>query len=196
MANRKRDGQKRAAEVAVRRRRRQRDHVREQRRDDGATDEMLEGVRAVLRETVAATLEHLDPDIARARLARVAEIDDEIEAEGFDDRSPGQWFADLALTTWLMAAGRSREGGGLAQPVIAWVVANLGPVGSVLERVAVGLLDEPRDMEAMEGAIDELGEDFLPSLVWLLAGAVAVAGEGDVAWLDWLDGDRETATRP
>ena len=180
----------------MRRRRRQRDQVREQRRDDGATDEMLQDVRALLRETVATTLEHLDPSIARARLARVAEIDAEIEAEGLDDRAPGQWFADLALTTWLMTAGRSREGGGLAQSVLAWVAANLGPVGSALERIAVGLLDEPHDMEAIEGAIDELDDDFLPSLVWLVAGAVAVAGEGDVAWLDRLDGDREIATRP
>jgi hypothetical protein len=190
MGKRKRDGQKRAGKVAVRRRRRQRDLVRDQRGDDRATDEMLESIRTLLRATVAATLEQLDPDIARTRLARVAEVDAEIEAEGLDDRAPGQWFADLALTTWLMAAGRSREEGGLAHPVLAWVVANLGPVGSALERIAVGLLDEPHDMEAVQGAIDELDDDFLPSLVWLAAGAVAVAGDGDVTWLDRLDGAR------
>jgi hypothetical protein len=32
-----------------------------------------------------------------------------------------------------------------------------------------------------------LGDDFLPSLVWLVAGVVAVYGEGDVAWLRDLE---------
>jgi hypothetical protein len=35
---------------------------------------------------------------------------------------------------------------------------------------------------------EDLGDNLLPALTWLLAGAVATAGDGDPTWLLRVDG--------
>ncbi|MEJ2890800.1 hypothetical protein [Actinomycetospora aeridis] len=193
----RRDGQKRAAKVAARRRRRtgattgrqpqspeQWDAEPADGADDDATDAMLATTSEALRGVVAATLEQRDADIARAWHARLVDADEHVRDE--DDRSPGQWFADLAVTTRLLQVGRQADGGDLARRAVGWV-AELGESAPAVERLGVALLDQPQDVAAVEPCIVELGDDYLPAMVWLLTGAVAVAGDGDVRWLDALD---------
>ncbi|MFI2612117.1 hypothetical protein [Kitasatospora sp. NPDC018619] len=36
-------------------------------------------------------------------------------------------------------------------------------------------------------AADQLGDDFLPTFIWLTADVVATAGKGDVHWLNQFD---------
>ncbi|MFC5142544.1 hypothetical protein ACFPK1_30260 [Actinomycetospora rhizophila] len=145
---------------------------------------MLDHISDQVRAVLVATLEQLDPDVARAWYARLAAADEHVSDE--DDRSPGQWFADLALTARLLRVGLINESDGLAGRVVAWV-AELGESAPALEPLAVALLDKPQDVEVVEPCAEQLGEDYLPAMAWLLAGAVAVAGEGDIRWLDALD---------
>lgn len=91
---------------------------------------MLDHISEQVRAVVVATLEQGDPDVARAWYARLADADEHVSPE--EDRSPGQWFADLALTSRLLRVGLINESDGLAGRVVGWV-AELGESAPAVE---------------------------------------------------------------
>ena len=90
---------------------------------------MLDHISEQVRAVVVATLEQGDPDVARAWYARLADADEHVS---HDDRSPGQWFSDLALTSRLLRVGLINESDGLAGRVVGWV-AELGESAPAVE---------------------------------------------------------------
>jgi len=74
---------------------------------------------------------------------------------------------------------------------LAWIRSNLGVIAeAAAARVARGIV--AIDSGAVSGGgtrrlREALGDNLLPALTWLLAGAVATAGDGDPTWL--LRGD-------
>lgn len=104
---------------------------------------------------------------------------------GFDDATargaepPAQTMALLTLMSWLRDA-RARTAVD-ADGVLDWIGEHLGARCRLRARHIRGYLDG----DAV-GTVDQaaaLGDDELPTMVWLAAGIVALHGDGDAAWL-------------
>jgi hypothetical protein len=72
----------------------------------------------------------------------------------------------------------------LADTVLDWITTHLGEPSAALARRAVGVLDAPDTPDlTVKQLADDLGRDFIPATLWLIAGLVAAYGAGDAAWL-------------
>jgi hypothetical protein len=79
---------------------------------------------------------------------------------------------------------------------MAWVQDALGTRCRARARYTSGALRSEQDAGEIMLYAQALGDDFLPSLVWLIAGTVAVHGAGDTAWLGDLERGALTRVRP
>ena len=71
--------------------------------------------------------------------------------------------------------------------MLAWIEDALGTRYRARARYTSGALRSEQDAAEIMMYAQALGDDFLPSLVWLIAGAVAVHGAGDAEWLRDLE---------
>ncbi len=172
--------------------------------DIGVPDTQDEVVRALLVEAVARTVAERTPTVGRSVADWITELDEEyeesVEAELDDflaglsevdprDESPSE-AARFVLVSWLRAARKQSGGRETASQVVAWVADHLGRSGPAIEQQAIHLggPGAPRPLDLTE----LLSDDLTAVLVWLVSGLVAVAGDGDVAWLDLLDSVRSS----
>lgn len=151
------------------------------RRQERDVRRAAEAVDTVLLDAVARTAAEPDAEPARHVLAELMTYDERPE---FGDSAPTRMMAFVALAGRLAdvrsaLADRPER----AEQVLGWVGEHLGPRCRARARYTSGMLvDDAAANEASE-YVDALREDFLPSLVWLLAGAVARFADGDVDWL-------------
>lgn len=157
---------------------------------------VAEAVTGLLAEAVKETIGQRSPQPARECTAELVAVDRRAAPD--DDGGPAELMATLGLVRW---AALAREELGQPEPVddgtepewiervLAWIEEALGKRYRARSRYVAGALRS----EAAAGEIvlytNALREDFLPALIWLIAGVVAVHGGGDVAWLR----DRERA---
>ncbi len=100
-------------------------------------------------------------------------------ADAFEVPPPGDVLIQLILAAWLRDARQRTTVD--AERVLDWIGEKLGARFRLRARHIRGYLDgDP--VEAARQA-EALGDDELPALVWLVAGLVALYGDGDVAWL-------------
>lgn len=150
----------------------------------------LEAIGNLLADAVQATIDEPSPDPARQCARQFFDID--AHAAPDEDGGPAQMMALLTLVRWLSLAREELadrpDRPGRVEDVLGWIEEHLGKRYRARARYTSGLL-ESKDA-AGEVAIYQhaLQEEFLPALVWLLAGAVARFGEGKIAWLRALDG--------
>lgn len=144
-----------------------------------------EAVDRVLLDAVAQTVAEPGPEPARHILAELLRHDDRPE---FGDGGPARMMAFIALAgrlTDVRAALADRPD--RVEQVLGWVGEQLGPRFRARSRYTSGMLVDDAAANETSEYVDALREDYLPSLVWLLAGAVARYGDGDVGWLQEIE---------
>jgi hypothetical protein len=163
--------------------------VDEDDREDGDLEDLLGLLTDELESVVAATVADRSADPARVFAGQVRATDlavgEEIGATEDDEGgAPGLSMAFAVLAGWLAAAREEVADPRMADRVIAWIGAGPGADCARAAERAAGILgaETAGDVTVQELA-DELRDDFLPVLIWLMAGVVAEYGDGDVAWL-------------
>ena len=148
--------------------------------------QVADAITGLIAEAVRATLEQRSPEPARECIAELVDLDREAVPD--ENGGPAELMATLCLVRW---AGLARAEVG-EQP--GWIEAALGWVGEALgsrfrsrSRYTGGALRGEQEAAEMMVYREALGEDFLPALVWLIAGVVAVHGDGEVGWLRDLE---------
>ncbi|MEJ3655277.1 hypothetical protein WEH80_20110 [Actinomycetes bacterium KLBMP 9759] len=136
---------------------------------------------------VEETVEEGSPEPGRTRVERLLELGLKVESD--EEGRTTELMVTLILVRWLsVVRERLVDEDDRVERVLGWVDTTLGHRYAARARYTSAVLhDEARAPEIM-GYRKALRDDFLPSLVWLLAGAVATYGEGDVAWLGNLVG--------
>ena len=156
-------------------------------RDQQEFEGAAEAVGGLLIEAVQATINDRTPDPARDCIEEFRAIDDRVVPA--DDGGPTELVATLTLVQWLSAARNELlDRPGRVEEVLAWIEAAMGRRYRGRARYTAGALESVDGAsETMEYAA-ALQDEFLPSMIWLVAGVVAVYGEGDAAWLRRLAG--------
>lgn len=155
--------------------------------DQKVIAQAAERMSGLLIAAVEETLAERTPEPGRARIADLLGTDGR-PAAGDEDRAT-ELMVTLILVRWLSVA-RERLAGqpDRIEPVLSWIDGALGRrYRSRAAYTASVLRDEAGAAEIM-GFRKALQNDFLPSLVWLLAGVVATSGDGGVDWLRDLVG--------
>ncbi|WP_232663327.1 hypothetical protein [Pseudonocardia sp. TRM90224] len=144
---------------------------------------LAERLIAAVGETVAES----SPEPGRARVERLLELGLQVRTD--EEGRTTELMVTLILVRWLSVVREQLiDEDDRVERVLAWVDGTLGHRYAARARyTSAVLLDETRAPEIM-GYRKALRGDFLPSLVWLLAGVVATYGDGDVAWLGNLVG--------
>ncbi|MHA6795011.1 hypothetical protein ACVGVM_16080 [Pseudonocardia bannensis] len=149
-----------------------------------ARDEAADFVELVEGRLVAAvrrTLADSSPEAARSELDLIAGADG---GDSEDETAPGVSIAFAILLSWLADQERRPLPDGAADRVRGWIQDTLGAGPAAAAGTVIGVLGTDEQRRAAIGRpADELGEDFLPTLLWITAGLVAVYGHGDIGWL-------------
>lgn len=153
-------------------------------RSSNRQDEMeavAESVGRHLEAAVRETLTQHSPEPARTAVGQLTAVDG--DAVGGDEPGPAQTLALLTLVRWLTVvrtelADRPQR----VDEVLAWIEECLGRRYAARARYTVGPLRSAEASDEILHYATALGADFLPSLVWLVAGAAAVYGDGDAGW--------------
>jgi hypothetical protein len=145
----------------------------------------VHAVADLLCEAMQDTIAEGSPDPAREAVESIVES---AESSGMLDASE----AGEVMITYLLLGWASEVREALAHTpdrvaqILGWVEEHLGKRYRLRARYTAGVLDSDEGLAETIQYAEGLGEDFLPSIVWLLAGAVARFGDGDVEWLDRL----------
>lgn len=196
-------GQKRAAKVKARQQRQAKQQARfeelaqldipdyqlesEEELDfDQELQEMLEILDSELRIAVANTLKYKSPEPALDFDEWVAGRDDAIadDREPDGEQRPGALFSIYLLVGWLRELRADQADLESSDKAFEWIQANLEPECVQLAAIAAHIYQaDPGERSVIEQAFDDLEGEVLPALVWLVAGAVAEYGNGDIACL-------------
>lgn len=152
-------------------------------------DELVDLLDAMLRDTVGRTVSEPSAEPAR-HIARLIHSGGDCLAGPDAEDGAVLSFTFAVLAGWLTGARERDPATAMAADAVAWVRSEIGdgPADSAVR--AGALLGPPSPAGAdltVQQLADALGEDFLPALLWLSAGAVARFGGGDPAWLPALD---------
>lgn len=146
---------------------------------------------------VAETLDTHTPGPSRERIGVTLDIGRAAEPD--EDGRTTRLMVTLILVRWLSVARAKLA----ARPdrvtdALTWIEDTLGKRYAARARYTAAVLRDEEGASEILQYRDALGDDFLPSLVWLLAGVVAVERAGDVGWLARLVGVpyEETVTPP
>jgi hypothetical protein len=133
--------------------------------DDDAWPDLLDLLRDGIRETVAATVEQRDPEVARSFVAR-----------------GHPFLINLYAGSWLAKARRRFPQADLPDRATAWVAEVLGQAGPAVDDAARVL--GPTAKEALREQACRIPDDVLVARIWLLAAVLVVGGAGGDRWLD------------
>jgi hypothetical protein len=150
-------------------------------REQQQLDEATAALAAALRQAVQDTVTAGGPKAAREAIDQLLETH-------HHQACPDQLMVGYQLVGWL---GNVRDALGdrpqRVDEVLEWIERAVGRRYRARAQYTSGALEsEGMESQTMHYA-DALGVDFLPSLIWLLAGAVARYGDGDVEWLRRLE---------
>jgi hypothetical protein len=147
---------------------------------------LAQAVGDELLVAVSRTVEDPTPDSARSCTRELLESDRRSAPDGRGGAV--ELTATLALVRWLsLAREELADRPERVDEVLTWIEDALGKRYRARARYTSGALQsEDGASEVMEYR-KALQEDFLPSLVWLVAGAVARYGDGDTDWLRRLE---------
>ena len=164
-------------------------------RDERQIQQVAEAIAGLLAEAVKETVERRTPGPARECTGALLEIDRQAAPE--DEGGPAELMATLTLVRWAgLARAELADQPGWVDEVMAWIQDALGTRYRARARYTSGALRSEQDAAEIMLYAQALGDDFLPSLVWLIAGAVAVHGAGDTAWLRDLERGALARARP
>jgi hypothetical protein len=151
------------------------------RSDDREFEMVLGSIEDLLREAVVETIATGSPESARDRVEELVDVD---EGLGLVDSGPppAQGTALLVLGNWLLQPVRQGAPAD-PEPLLDWIGSHLGARYRARARYMAGMLDPDDGHEAVALYAEALGDDFLPTLIWIAAALTVVHGDGDPAWL-------------
>jgi hypothetical protein len=151
------------------------------------TVDLFELIADELETAVRETLAQRSPEPARLLAARVTETDLALVEAGEhdeDEAAPGLSIAFAVLAAWISGAQDELLVPGVEDNVLDWIARHLGEPAAALSRRTAGILGVRQvPPEVVDQIVDELGPDFIPSLLWIATGLTAEHGDGDTAWL-------------
>ncbi|MGQ0573477.1 MAG: hypothetical protein ACT4RN_04640 [Pseudonocardia sp.] len=144
-----------------------------------------EAVSGALRDAVQATITDRSPEPARETVVEIVEAGS--RSPTADGGNPAAIMTTYVLLHWVTMVREALvdEPDRVAE-ILAWVEENLGRRYRLRARYTSVALDGAAGVEEIAEYARALGADFMPSIVWLLAGAVARYGDGDADWLAML----------
>jgi hypothetical protein len=163
-------------------------------KEQRAFEEVAVIVGDLLRRAVSATITDRVPDRAREAVGEFLDIDDRaaaVDAGG----GPTELLATLTLVRWHSLArealaDRPRR----VEEVLTWIEDNIGRRYRARARYTSAIMVSEEGAQEIVVYRSALEEEFLATLIWLFAGAVALYGDGDLAWLDALEAGRPPVT--
>ncbi|QJY49231.1 hypothetical protein [Pseudonocardia broussonetiae] len=161
--------------------------------DRGAREiaKAAEAIGDLLYRAVEATLEEPSPDPGRQATAQFVELDARAVPDG--DGGPAQLMATLTLVRLLSLVREAvADRPDRVEEALGWITERMGKRYSARARYVTGVLESEADTADVPAKRQVLMSEFLPSLVWLLTGAVAVFGDGDLDWLRGLEAGTPT----
>ncbi len=165
-----------------------------QKQDQRAFEEVAGLIGDRLRSAVAATVADPAPDPARAAVGELLDADDRamaVDASG----GPTELLATLTLVRWHSLAREAlADRPQRVAEVLAWIEGNIGRRHRARARYTAPIMESEEGAQQIVVYRSALEEEFLATLIWLLAGAVALYGDGDIAWLDALDARAPSVT--
>lgn len=108
---------------------------------------------------------------------RVIDTDVSVAESCGDGACLGQSAAFITLARWIMSV---QQAGAPTEAALEWVRDTLGAECAMAATTATATVSRS---PAGTTAIDHLGDDLLPALVWLAAGLTAAYGNSDPQWL-------------
>lgn len=143
-------------------------------------------VGELLADAVQATLDHRTPDPARQAAAELVGVDDRAAPE--HQGGPAQLMGMLTLVRWLgLAREATPDRADRVEEALGRVEELLGKRYRARARYVSGALRDDEEAAEVPAAQAALRTEFLPALTWLVAGAVAEFGDGDIGWLRGLE---------
>jgi hypothetical protein len=146
--------------------------------------EMAEAVGLVgdtIENAIRETLEQRSPEPARAAIEQLTRVDDEFTLAG--EPPPGWTVGYITLAQWgRSAAGALADRPQRADEVLTWIQTHIGRRYAARARYTVGIIGDADTSDEIALYVDALRDDFLPSLVWIIAAVVELYGDGDPAW--------------
>jgi hypothetical protein len=156
-------------------------------KEQRAFEEVAGIIGDLLQKAVSATIAEGTPDPAREAVGEFIDIDENagsVDAAG----GPTELLATLTLVRWhSLARDELADRPQRVDEVLAWVGENLGKRYRARARYTSAIMESEEGARGIVGYRSALEEEFLATLIWLLAGAVALYGDGDIAWLERLD---------
>lgn len=140
----------------------------------------------LLADAVRATLENRTSDAARQAAAELIGVDERAVPE--HQGGPAQLVGMLTLVRWLsLVREATPDRTERAEEALGRVEELLGKRYRARARYVSGALRNDEEAAEVPAAQTALQTEFLPALIWLVAGSVAEFGGGDVAWLRGLE---------
>jgi hypothetical protein len=155
-------------------------------REQRQVQQVAEAVTGLLAEAVKETIEKRSPEPARECIAELIAVDRRNAPE--EKGGPVELMATLGLVRWAGLA--RREAGdrpGWVEEALGWIEEALGTRCRARAAYTAGALRSEAEAAEIMMYAKALRADFLPSLVWLIAAAVAVHGSGRIEWLGDLE---------
>ncbi|MBP2369981.1 hypothetical protein [Pseudonocardia parietis] len=136
-------------------------------------------VSEVLEGAVRETLASPGPEPARFAVRELTAVDDGLP----EDATPPGWsLAFLVLADWYDAARTAlADTDDRADRALAWIAENMGKRFAARARYTVTPLVDPANARETSLYVEALGDDFLPTMVWTVAGLVAAFPADDPA---------------
>ena len=164
-------------------------------RDDRQIADLAELFAGHLMTAVAQTVAEGSPEPSREEIGMLLAAAGDPEAV----RS-SELMLTLILIRWLSVARAALDDRpDRVDVALEWVEETLGKRYRSRARYTAPVLQEEEGATDILRYREALGPDFLPTLVWLLAGVVVRCAEGDVGWLARLVGviwEAETTLQP
>lgn len=139
-------------------------------------------VSEVLEGAVRETLASPGPEPARFAVTQLTAVDDGLP----EDATPPGWsLAFLVLADWYDAAGTVlADTDDRAEQALAWITDTMGRRFAARARYTITPLVDPANARETSLYVEALGDDFLPTMVWTVAGLVATfpADDPDEIW--------------
>ena len=158
------------------------------RKEQRALEAVAGIVGDLLQKAVSATVTERTPDPAREMVGELLDIDDRAgsaEAGG----GPTELLATLTLVRWHSLAREAlADRPQRVAEVLAWIEENIGRRYRARARYTAPIMESEEGAQEIVVYRSALEDEFLATLIWLLAGIVALYGDGDIAWLEELDG--------
>lgn len=149
-------------------------------------EEASDAIGGLLAEAVQATVEDRSHEPARQCVGQFLDVDAHAAPEA--SGGPAQLMATLILVRWLsLARDALADRPDRVGEALDWVGESLGKRYRARSRFVSAVLQDEEGAADVPAFQNALQEEFLPALVWLVAGVVAVHGEGRIGWLHALE---------